>query len=78
MLLDQSGELVKVSTTPLIPRQGNEWGSQNGVRITEGDPDPDRADIHPQSPPPTGIIDAGAVRTTSLRVSGRPDVPLAA
>ena len=73
MLLDKSGELVKVATTPLIPRQGNEWRSQNGVRITQGDSDPDRADIHPQSPTPTGIIGAGPVRTTS----GRPGTPLA-
>jgi hypothetical protein len=47
VLLDKSGELVKVATTPLIPRQGNEWGSQNGVRITQGDANPDRTDIDP-------------------------------
>ena len=73
MLLDESRELVEVATTPLIPRQGNEWGRQHRAGITQGDADPDRTDIHPESPPPTGIIDTGAVRTTS----GRPAAPLA-
>lgn len=70
MLLDECDELIEVSTTPLVPRQGNERGGQHRGRITHSDTNPDRTDIHRQSPPPSGVIGTRPVRAAFYRHEG--------
>jgi hypothetical protein len=65
MLLDESAKTTDVLAAALIPGQGNEWRGEHRARIAQGDTDPDRPDIHPEAPTPTGIVDTGPVRTAS-------------